>query len=99
MKSAPKSALVIESDVLLMQLPKQQEIIKFSGNQTQLSQYHTTTKALYWYFIITYSSYKGKKENHKIDIKHELWEKKYKMSQGQFMLDDAIPNSKALLLN
>lgn len=37
MKSAPKSALVIESDVLLMQLPKQQEIIKFSGNQTQLS--------------------------------------------------------------
>lgn len=61
MKSAPKTALVIQSDVLLMQLPKQQEIIKFSGKQTQHSQYHSTTKALYWYFIITFSSYEGNK--------------------------------------
>lgn len=59
MKSAPKTALVSQSDVLLMQLPKQQEIIKFSGKQTQHSWYHSTTKALYWYFIITFSSYEG----------------------------------------
>lgn len=68
MKGAPKTALVIQSDVLLMQLPKQQEIIKFSGNQTQHSQYHTITKALQWYFVTTFSSYE-EKETHKIDMK------------------------------